>query len=123
MLTAGFFTGKAIFPPSGPIVPASAQTNADTVKFPTISEMEMDSFRLLLKEFHAETVKAGLPYFLVSGSLIGAIRQRPAGPMQWDDDHDVGMFEEDYHKLIPHLQSSGKFNMSDAGFGQQLDLR
>lgn len=46
--------------------------------------------------------------------------------MQWDEDHDVGMYEEDYYKVLRLLEKSCKFNTSDPdpqySFGKQLDL-
>lgn len=52
----------------------------------------------LLREFGRVCEKYNLKYFLVHGSLLGAIRHN--GIIPWDDDIDVGMFREDYERFI-----------------------
>lgn len=51
----------------------------------------------LLYELDRVCKKYNLTYFLMCGSLLGAIRHK--GFIPWDDDIDVGMFRKDLEKL------------------------
>lgn len=52
-----------------------------------------------------------IPYFLMGGSLIGAVRNNPPGPMKWDDDADVGLLDEkDNLGKLEKLLNDPEFN-------------
>lgn len=52
----------------------------------------------LLLEFDRVCKKYNLSYFLIHGSLLGAIRHN--GFIPWDDDIDVAMLRSDYNNLM-----------------------
>lgn len=55
----------------------------------------------LLKVIHEICAKHGLKYWIMYGSLIGAVRH--AGYIPWDDDIDICMLRDDYNKMIKIL--------------------
>lgn len=54
----------------------------------------------MLKIFDYLCEKHGIKYFLVGGTLLGAIRHQ--GFIPWDDDLDLGMTRDDYEKFVKY---------------------
>ncbi|MCM1290880.1 MAG: LicD family protein [Prevotella sp.] len=52
----------------------------------------------VLKEVHSALKSAGLRYYMVDGTLLGAVREK--GFIAWDDDIDIAMPRPDYERLI-----------------------
>lgn len=62
-----------------------------------MNELQKYEFNIFQKTINFLN-KNNLNYFLVGGSLLGAIRHK--GFIPWDDDIDIGMRRDDYEKLI-----------------------
>lgn len=56
------------------------------------------------KTWFDEFEKQGVKYFLISGNLLGAYRNK--GFIPWDDDIDIGMIRDDFDKLIEYLRKN-----------------
>lgn len=65
-----------------------------TEKMKKVWAVELD----LLYKLDEVCRQMGLSYFLDSGTLLGAIREK--GFIPWDDDIDVVMFRDDYEQLV-----------------------
>lgn len=53
---------------------------------------------VLMNELHKFLMKNGISYYLIAGSMLGAIRH--GGFIPWDDDIDIGMFRDDYDAFL-----------------------
>lgn len=64
-------------------------------------KLELRELQLLqlsvMKELHKVCVKYNITYYLIAGSLLGAIRHK--GFIPWDDDIDIAMMRTDYERF------------------------
>lgn len=58
--------------------------------------------KILLTEFDRVCQKYNLHYYLICGSLLGAVRHKDLIP--WDDDVDVAMPRKDFDILLQHVE-------------------
>lgn len=75
----------------------------------TITDEELKKIKEIslemLKDFDAFCGENGLDYFVSCGSALGAVRH--GGFIPWDDDVDVDMPVESYHKLVRVWKTKG----------------
>ena len=52
----------------------------------------------MAKVFHEFCTEHGLTYFMIGGTMLGAVRHK--GFIPWDDDMDFGMLRKDYDRMM-----------------------
>ena len=65
-----------------------------------------EALKEMIDDFAAICNRAGVSFYLVYGTLLGAARHHDIIP--WDDDVDLGMFRDDYKKLINYFKQNSE---------------
>ena len=79
-----------------------------------MKKMTLDEIHLTLldiaKEFDRICVKHNIPYYMIGGTMLGAVRHK--GFIPWDDDMDFGVPVEYYEELQRILDKELPFFLS-----------
>ena len=92
-----------------------------------LARLHLHLYRVL-GELDRVCEELGIRYFLIAGSVLGAVRHE--GIIPWDDDIDVGLLRRDYDKLLrlgPALFGNGCYLQTPAAvplnWGEHAKLR
>jgi len=92
-----------------------------------IPESHIDNIYELTRYMHDFLTRHVIPYWLIGGSLIGALRNTPPGPIKWDDDVDVAILKYSETLLKRAINDDVEFNSkvswAPTCFGYQFKLK
>lgn len=73
----------------------------------------------IFKEIKPFLDKNGIPYYLLGGSLLGAVRHK--GFIPWDDDIDIGILREDYERFLETVAKNLPENLELRSYRDESD--
>lgn len=92
-----------------------------------IPESHVDNMYDLTRYMDNFFKKHDIPYWIIGGTLIGALRNTPPGPIKWDDDLDVAILKQDEKKFQHALKTDVSFQnlveWCDMFFGASFKLK
>lgn len=74
-----------------------------------IPESNVDNMYTLTKYMN-KFFPRHIPYWIIGGTLTGALRNTPPGPIKWDDDIDVAILKRDKELFEHALNTDDHFN-------------
>ena len=92
-----------------------------------VPDQHVDNMYTLFKFMVEFFDRHDITYWAIGGTLIGALRNCPPGPIRWDDDLDVGILGRDKNKLVRAMKTDAEFKKrveyKRVNFGYQFRLK
>lgn len=80
-----------------------------------VKQIQIEAFRFLIEYLEKNKIN----YFIIAGTLLGAVRHK--GFIPWDDDVDIGMTRKDYNKFMTLFKNDFERNNEALYFLQNWD--